>query len=154
MSERRTHLQSLTSLVLAALLAAAPVLAGAAEGSGQGEQAGHRGERAYVSFSGTFSTRERAAFHAYLDDAHARGVCPPGLTRQQEGCRPAVQARQWRLGMPLSRYADAHDLPSRLELEIGLPPRGHRYVRVADDILLIAIGSGLVVDALTDRSPI
>jgi Ni/Co efflux regulator RcnB len=151
MTQRRTHL---TSLALAALLAAAPALAGAAEGAGQGEQANQRDARAYVSFSGTFSARERAAFHAYLDDAHARGACPPGLVRQQAGCRPPVQARQWRLGMPLPRYADAHDLPSRLELEIGLPPRGHRYVRVADDILLIAIGSGLVVDALTDQSPI
>ena len=151
MTQRRTHLQS---LALAALLAAAPVLAGAAEGSGQGAQAGQRDARAYVSFSGTFGARERAVFRAYLDAAAARGVCPPGLVRQQQGCRPASPARQWRLGMPLPRSADAHDLPSRLELEIGLPPRGHRYVRVADDILLIAIGSGLVVDALTDRSPI
>lgn len=31
---------------------------------------------------------------------------------------------------------------------ISVPPAGHRYARVADDILLIAIGSMLFVDAI------
>jgi len=35
-------------------------------------------------------------------------------------------------------------------VEIGVPPPGHRYVRVATDILMIAIGTGLVVDAIQD----
>jgi Ni/Co efflux regulator RcnB len=30
------------------------------------------------------------------------------------------------------------------------PPAGHRYVRVAADILLIAVGSSMVIDALED----
>jgi hypothetical protein len=29
-------------------------------------------------------------------------------------------------------------------------PSGHKYVRVASDILLIAIGSSMVVDAIED----
>ena len=41
-------------------------------------------------------------------------------------------------------------LPRSLELVLGPPPAGHRYVRVATDILLIAIGTGIVVDALED----
>ena len=32
----------------------------------------------------------------------------------------------------------------------AVPPSGHKYVRVAADILLIAIGTGLVVDAIED----
>jgi Ni/Co efflux regulator RcnB len=35
-------------------------------------------------------------------------------------------------------------------VQIGPPPAGHRYVRVAGDILLIAIGTGMVVDAIQD----
>jgi len=29
-------------------------------------------------------------------------------------------------------------------------PAGHKYVRVAADILLIAVGTSMVVDAMTD----
>jgi len=43
-----------------------------------------------------------------------------------------------------------HALPRSLELVLGPPPAGHRYVRVAADILLIAIGTGIVVDAMED----
>jgi len=35
-------------------------------------------------------------------------------------------------------------------VQFGPPPSGHRYVRVAGDILLIALGTGLVVDAIQD----
>ena len=35
-------------------------------------------------------------------------------------------------------------------LSLGGPPSGYRYVRVASDILLIAIGTGMVVDAMED----
>jgi Ni/Co efflux regulator RcnB len=31
-----------------------------------------------------------------------------------------------------------------------VPPSGYRYVRVASDILLIAAGTGMVVDAIQD----
>ena len=43
-----------------------------------------------------------------------------------------------------------YDLPPTLIVEIGLPPAGHRYVRVANDILLIAAGTGMVIDAIED----
>ncbi len=35
-------------------------------------------------------------------------------------------------------------------MRIGLPPAGYKYVRVANDILLIAIGTSIVVDAIED----
>lgn len=35
-------------------------------------------------------------------------------------------------------------------LTLGVPPSGYRYVRVASDILLIAVGSSMVVDAIQD----
>lgn len=40
-----------------------------------------------------------------------------------------------------------YDLPVGM---IGYPPPGYRFVRVASDILMIAVGTGMVVDALTD----
>ena len=43
-----------------------------------------------------------------------------------------------------------YEVPQSLVVQIGLPPSGHRYVRVATDILMIAIGTGMVVDAIQD----
>ena len=37
-----------------------------------------------------------------------------------------------------------------LVMQLGRPPSGYRYVRVAGDILMIAIGTSLVVDAIQD----
>jgi Ni/Co efflux regulator RcnB len=61
-----------------------------------------------------------------------------------------VRARLWVRGRPLPRSVIYYDLPPRLITEFGPPPVGYRYVRVAGDILMIAVGTGLVVDALQD----
>ena len=37
-----------------------------------------------------------------------------------------------------------------LVVKIGVPPAGYQYVRVASDILMIAIGTRMVADAITD----
>ena len=41
-------------------------------------------------------------------------------------------------------------VPRALVVKIGPPPNGYKYVRVAADILLIAIGTRMVADAITD----
>ncbi|MFZ9552549.1 MAG: hypothetical protein ACO27R_11705 [Hylemonella sp.] len=33
---------------------------------------------------------------------------------------------------------------------LGPPPAGHEFIRIASDILLIAIGTGMVIDAIED----
>jgi Ni/Co efflux regulator RcnB len=43
-----------------------------------------------------------------------------------------------------------HLLPPHLVSQLGLPGPGYRYVRVAADVLLIAAGTGLVIDAIQD----
>lgn len=35
-------------------------------------------------------------------------------------------------------------------LQIGRPPAGYRYARVANDVLLVTVGTMMVVDALED----
>lgn len=39
---------------------------------------------------------------------------------------------------------------TRMEIRLGLPPAGYKYVRVASDILMIAVGTRMVVDAIND----
>jgi len=43
-----------------------------------------------------------------------------------------------------------YSVPPAVVVRLGVPPAGHRYVRVANDILLIAIGTRIVVDAIED----
>lgn len=83
---------------------------------------------------------------------HYRGArrCPPGLAKKNNGCMPPGQAKKWRVGYQLPRDVIYYEVPAPLVIQIGLPPAGHRYVRVAGDILMIAIGTGLVVDAIAD----
>jgi Ni/Co efflux regulator RcnB len=54
----------------------------------------------------------------------------------------------------LPRNVIYHNVPPERIYAYALPPppSGHRYVRVANDILLIAIGTGLIVDAIQDIS--
>jgi len=77
-----------------------------------------------------------------------QGHCPPGLAKK--GCIPPGQAKKWRRGHPLPHEVIYYDLSPRMARKLGRPPAGHRYVRVAQDILLIAVGTGMVVDAVYD----
>lgn len=97
-----------------------------------------------------FNDQHRGVFRAYYDDEFRHGSCPPGLAKKQNGCLPPGQAKRWELGRPLPRDVIFYDLPDRVIRQIGYPPAGYRFVRVASDILMIAIGSGMVVDALSD----
>jgi len=58
------------------------------------------------------------------------------------------QAKKWQVGRPLPRDVIYYEVPNSLVVQIGVPPSGHRYVRVAGDILMIAIGTGMIVDAI------
>jgi len=50
----------------------------------------------------------------------------------------------------LPRDVIFYDLPEALIVELGPPPAGHRYVRVASDILLIAAITGMVIETVQD----
>ncbi|AMK75544.1 MULTISPECIES: hypothetical protein [Methylomonas] len=94
-----------------------------------------------------FNDQHRLSISQYYTDQYRSGHCPPGLQKKHNGCLPPGQAKKWRLGYPLPRDVVYYDIPSTI---IGPAPAGYRFVRVASDILMIAIGSGMVIDALTD----
>lgn len=101
-----------------------------------------------------FDDRQRVLVHDYYRSEFQSGHCPPGLAKKRNGCMPPGQAKKWRRGHPLPRDVIYYDLPPGLVVEIGLPPAGYKYVRVASDILMIAVGTGMVVDAIDDLSHI
>jgi Ni/Co efflux regulator RcnB len=137
---------------MAATLVSQPVLADKpehAKGKGKGHQeennqGGNRqGDR-------RFEDRQHVVVREYYVKEYHSGHCPPGLAKKHNGCMPPGQAKKWRMGHPLPRDIVYYDLPPALVAQIGVPPSGYRYVRVASDILLIAVGTSMVVDAIQD----
>ena len=139
-----------TVLVIAAALTVAPALAGHGERGNKGK--GHResSEASARYRDRHFSDEQRVFVHEYYHDEFRRGKCPPGLAKKRNGCMPPGQAKKWRLGRPLPRDVVYYEVPQTVVVKLGAPPPGHRYVRVAADILLIAVGTGMVVDAIQD----
>jgi len=97
-----------------------------------------------------FDSRQHSVVQVYYVEEFRTGRCPPGLEKKHNGCMPPGQARQWRVGHRLPPATVYYELPLRLARQLGEMPADYRYVRVATDILLIAVGSGLVVDAIQD----
>ncbi|MBI5559445.1 MAG: RcnB family protein [Deltaproteobacteria bacterium] len=110
---------------------------------------GH-GDRDNVTVNVYFGDQHRAVIRDYYAEQFRSGHCPPGLVKKGNGCVPPGQARKWAVGRPLPREVIFHELPPAVIVQLGPPPPNHRYVRVATDILLIAVGTGMVVDALAD----
>lgn len=105
-----------------------------------------------VSVNIYFDDRQRNVIHNYYTEEYRSGHCPPGLAKKNNGCRPPGQAKKWKKGYPLPHDVVYYDLPPAIVVQLGAPPSGHRYVRVASDILLMAVGTGMIVDAIQDLS--
>ena len=97
-----------------------------------------------------FGNDDRRIVRAYYGDEARKGRCPPGLTKKHNGCQPPGQAKKWRRGYPLPPDLRYDELPYELRIRLPAPPPNYRYVQVAGDILLIAVGSRTVVDAIED----
>ena len=158
------------ALLIVMTLAAGPALADPPEGKGKGKGKGAEKSEQHQDKSrerdsnrgshdgGTLTPRagvhfvdqHRVYIRDYYGEEYRRGFCPPGLAKKNNGCMPPGQARKWAVGRPLPRDVIFYDLPPNVVVKIGAPPTGQRYVRVAADILLIAIGTGMVIDAIQD----
>lgn len=97
-----------------------------------------------------FGAPQRQVLHDYYAPQFRAGKCPPGLAKKGNGCMPPGQAKKWRVGQPLPRDVVYYPVPNEISVRIGLPPAGYKYVRVAADILMIAVGTGMVIDAVDD----
>lgn len=97
-----------------------------------------------------FGDDQRTVVRNYYSEQYRVGRCPPGLAKKNNGCLPPGQARKWAVGRPLPSNVVYYSMPPSVVEQLGSPPPGHRYVRVASDVLLIAIGTRLVVDAIQD----
>ena len=151
-------------LVLAPAFAAQPTWAGGGKGE-KDEQKGNREKQksekgdsdnrssrdaSTVRRGEYFGDQHRVIVQNYYHEQFRTGRCPPGLAKKGNGCMPPGQAKKWAVGRPLPRDVIFYEVPQELVVQIGIPPAGYRYARVANDILLIAAGTGMVIDAIQD----
>ena len=121
------------------------------KGNGKGKGKGNARDGSYVrGGSVVFTDQHRVAIRDYYAAEFRGGHCPPGLAKKNNGCMPPGQAKKWRVGHVLPANVIYYDLPPALVVKLGTPPAGHKFVRVAADILMIAVGTGLVVSAIED----
>ena len=88
----------------------------------------------------------------YYGNEFRAGRCPPGLAKKNNGCMPPGQAKKYRVGQRLPSNVIFYQVPQTVVYQLGAPPSGYRYVRVASDILLLAVGTSMVVDAIQNLS--
>lgn len=110
----------------------------------------HDGHRDNFSGGRYFIDRHKIVIRDYYVNHYRSGRCPPGLAKKHNGCVPPGQVKYWQIGRPLPRNVIFYDLPPTVLYSIGPPPPGYRFVRVASDILMIAVGTGMVIDAIDD----
>ena len=115
-----------------------------------GKKAKKNQPRAEVKVGGYFVPQQRVVVQNYYGKQFKAGHCPPGLAKKNNGCLPPGQAKKYAIGQPLPRDVVFYPVPSSVVVQLGAPPAGHKYVRVATDILLIAVGTSMVVDAIQD----
>lgn len=133
-------------LVVLALLAclASPALAGKPDKKKKDKAKGGDGNVTIV-----FAPEQRLLVQDYYVGKHGRGHCPPGLAKKNNGCLPPGQAKKrYAIGRPCPPDIVIHELPAELSVRIGVAPHGYRYGVIDGDIVQLAVGTLLVVDAI------
>lgn len=95
-----------------------------------------------------FSSSQRDATFDWYHESYGEG-CPPGLAKKHNGCLPPGQAKKrYAIGHPLPHGVVLGPIPSALAILLGVPPVGYRYGMLDGDVVKLAIGTALVVDAI------
>jgi hypothetical protein len=135
--------------VLALLIALSlSSLTASAQGKGKGKGTGKgKGEDTLVTV--VFNETQRGAVRTYFVDTYGRGKCPPGLAKKNNGCLPPGQAKKrYVVGQRLPSGIVIADLPAALSTRIGVAPDGYRYGLIDGDLVKLALGTMLVIDAI------
>lgn len=133
-----------------------PDKAAASPGKGQGQGQGQGQGGPHAASPGTqanivINDRDRNSVYSYYRTEFAAGRCPPGLAKKNNGCLPPGQAKKlWTLGQPLAAGVVFYPLPGALLAQLTPPPAGYQYVRVANDVLMMATGTRLIAGAIAD----
>lgn len=134
---------------LALGLAGAPTFADKPAHAGKGKGHGHGRAEENEGRGAGFSDHDRELVRVLLVEQYGRGNCPPGLAKKNNGCLPPGQAKKrYMVGRPLPATIVVQPLPASIEARLGAAPSGYRYAIVDGDVVKLAVGTMLVVDAI------
>lgn len=80
--------------------------------------------------------------------AGPKGGCPPGLAKKAVPCVPPGHAKGWVVGERLPLQTPWYELRDWRKMGLPRPLDGSRYIRVDNEVLLVAIATGIVLEAL------
>jgi Ni/Co efflux regulator RcnB len=96
-----------------------------------------------------FSSHDHDVARVYFQEEYGRGHCPPGLAKKHNGCMPpGLAKRRYVIGQPLAPHVVLVPVPVALAYQLGPPPVGYRYGMIDGDLVELAVGTALVVDAI------
>jgi hypothetical protein len=155
----------IVATLLLIALPSMPALAGNGNGKGQGNGnkgngsskhggGGGDGESWYDEHdardhSPRFTDNDRGYWRDYWHDEYEHGNCPPGLAKKHNGCMPPGQEKKrYRVGYPLPPDFVVLPVPVVLLPHLAPCPPGYRYGMIDGDLVKLAVGTLLVVDAI------
>ena len=96
-----------------------------------------------------FNEQQKQAARKVFTQKYAKGKeCPEGMAQKGKSCASPWDQRYWAIGQALQPAVKVYPGPEPVVAILPAAPKGYEYVRAADDILLIASGSKLVVDMI------
>jgi hypothetical protein len=107
-----------------------------------GYGSGHEGH------GGGFSTSQRSSYADWYHGNYREG-CPPGLAKKHNGCMPpGLAKKRYVIGHSVPHGVVVAPCPPALAVVLGPPPSGYRYGLIDGDVVKLAVGTALVVDAI------
>jgi len=108
-----------------------------------------KGKSSDAQVTVVFGDADRQAAHAYYEKHYGPGNCPPGLAKKNNGCLPPGQAKKrYQVGHPLAHEVVYVEPPHELVVSLKACPPGYKYVMVDGDLVKLAVGTMMVVDAI------
>lgn len=74
--------------------------------------------------------------------------CPPGLAKKAVPCVPPGQVRKWALGETVPTNVAWYEVRDWDLYGLPEPIAGSRYIRIDNDVLRVAIATGVILEYL------
>jgi len=96
-----------------------------------------------------FSSHDRDYWREYWRGEYEHGNCPPGLAKKHNGCMPpGLAKKRYTIGRPLPADFVVLPVPALLLPRLRPCPPGYYYGMIDGDLVQLAVGTLLVVDAI------
>ena len=136
----------MTFLAAAALAVGGGAAAKPGNSKGPGAKSGDHQERSAPDIDISISLGEA---HRSIVRDHYRANCPPGLAKKNNGCLPPGQAKKrYAVGDRVPDGVEILILPHEVILRLPPLPRGYGYRMVDGDLVVVALATLIIADAI------